>query len=392
MDGQQTKPSETVAPADGADPVAPSVDLTTTVTGEPPVEDEFDFEAHRRTAVDQYELVREGFEECAQAVRSVLKTVLELANIEPLSIEARAKEIESFGKKAITPAESDPSTPKYPSPLEDITDLSGARVITFLLADVEKVNELIEHEFDVVEKSTKAGLLGEGQKLGYQSVHYLVKFSEARCNLPEYARFKGRITEIQVRTILQHGWAEIEHDIQYKAASTLPDSIRQRFMSLAGLVEIADREFQAISNENERVRKDARRLVTLGQLDDVEITPDALKAFLDSKYSEDKRMSDWRYGWTARILKRLGFQNFGEVNTAISQYGDGDRISRLLWGSRQGQLSRFENVLLAALGEEYITRHPIGGEGHATWQRRLLGRLEDAGIETGTYHLPNKAG
>jgi hypothetical protein len=92
----------------------------------------FDFDAHRRRAVDEYEAVRDIYEECAQAVRSVLKTVLEIEHVRTLSIEARAKDVESFGKKSIRPSEDDPDKPRYADPLRDITDLSGARVITFL--------------------------------------------------------------------------------------------------------------------------------------------------------------------------------------------------------------------------------------------------------------------
>ena len=138
------------------------------------------------------------------------------------SLEARAKSIESFGDKAVQPSPQDPNKPKYSEPLGQITDLAGARVITFLLDAVDQVNEIIEKEFEIVEKSTRSGLMEEGEKLGYQSVHFLVKFSDARCDLPEYARFKDLVTEIQVRTILQHAWAEIEHDIQYKAVEAIP--------------------------------------------------------------------------------------------------------------------------------------------------------------------------
>jgi ppGpp synthetase/RelA/SpoT-type nucleotidyltranferase len=381
MEDAQPEAQEETASGDRLEGVHPSALGVDSDATEQPADPGFDFDAHRRKAVDQYETERESFEECAQAVRSVLKTVLEVERIETLSIEARAKEIESFGKKAITPAEDDPGQPKYADPLSEITDLAGVRVITFLLAAVEKVNGLIEREFEVVEKSTKSGLFEEGQKLGYQSVHYLVKFSPARCALPEYARFEGRTTEIQVRTILQHGWAEIEHDIQYKAISTIPDSIRRRFMSLAGLVEIADREFQAISDEDERMRKDARRLVGLGKLDEVEITADSLKAYLDSKYGSDRRMSAWSYSWVTRMLKRLGFENFGEVDTAVSQYND-DQVSRVLWGSRQGQLSRFENVLVAALGEEFFIRFRPG---HPDFYRGMLEKLRAANVHVGTY-------
>jgi ppGpp synthetase/RelA/SpoT-type nucleotidyltranferase len=83
-------------------------------------------------------------------------------------------------------------------------------------------------------------MLWEKERFGYQSIHYLVQVSEARVALAEYARYRAMIAEIQVRTILQHAWAEIEHDIQYKSSVAMPSVIRRRFMSLAGLLEIAD--------------------------------------------------------------------------------------------------------------------------------------------------------
>jgi hypothetical protein len=189
---------------------------------------------------------------------------------------------------------------------------------------------------------------------------------------------------------VQHAWAEIEHDIQYKAVETIPTSIRRRFMALSELLEIADREFQAISDDDEHGRTDARHLLAAGQLDRVEITPDVLKAYLDSKYMPDGRMADWSYAWATRLLKRLGFENFGQVDDAIGGYDD-DRISRLLWGGRRGQLSRFEDVLLAAMGEDFITRHPWSSAepswGWPNRRRNHLERLAAAGIPIGSYSI-----
>jgi hypothetical protein len=223
----------------------------------------------------------------------------------------------------------------------------------------------------------------EEQRLGYQSVHYLVRFSPARCDLPEYRRFAELVTEIQVRTILQHAWAEIEHDIQYKAVAAIPLSIRRRFTSLAGLLEIADREFQTISNDDADQRTDARRLIDRGELERVEITGDALKAYLDKWYGADGRMSPWGYDWTAGVPKNMGFDTLGDVDIAISGYDD-DKVSRAVSGSRQGQLTRFELVLLAAMGEDYIRRHPWyeGDEGwFAMAQRGNIDKLKAAGID-----------
>lgn len=345
---------------------------------------EFDFNAHRQQALEAYQAVRQQYQDCAEAAESVLKAALEAASIRVHTLESRAKDPESLARKASLPSEQDPAQPKYTEPLRQITDLAAIRVITFLLDDVDKVNAQVEEQFNVSEKVNKSGLLVEQEKLGYHSVHYLVGFTPERLAMPEYARHRDLVIEIQVRTILQHAWAEIEHDIQYKAIETIPAVIRRRFMALAGLLEIADREFQAVSDEDQRVRVAALRHVALGDLAAVEITQEALKAYLDRKLGADGRMTPFSYEFEARILRRLGFSNLQELDDAITGYDD-DRISRLLHGNRQGQLTRLEDVLLASLGAAFVERHPwTHGEYGDPWRRILaqkLERLREAGIE-----------
>lgn len=363
-------------PALEGDPGEASVDV-----GAAEESELFDFDLHRQKAVDAYQTHRPLYEDCSREVGAVLQAALEAANIRVHTLESRAKELESFGRKASRPSEKDPERPKYPEPLHDITDLAGARVITFLLDDVDRVSAQIESEFRVIEKINKSGLLVQEEKLGYHSIHYLVAFSDRRRAMPEYARFGELTAEIQVRTILQHAWAEIEHDIQYKAVETIPSPIRRRFMALAGLMEIADREFQAVSDEDEQVRTNARNLIERGDLDQVELTEDSLKTYLDRRLGPDGRMTAFSYEWTARVLKRVGFSNLRQLDDAIAGYDD-DRISRVVWGSRQGQISRLEDVLVASLGERFIERHPWGGEDwFAPRVQSRLERLRRAGIE-----------
>jgi hypothetical protein len=190
------------------------------------------------------------------------------------------------------------------------------------------------------------------------------------------------------RRILQHAWAEIEHDIQYKAVGALPTQVRRRFTALAGLVEIADRELQAIEDEDRRIRAEARRSVDNGQLDRVEITADSLQAYLDRKYGPDRRMSLWSCGWAASLLLRLGFSSLGEVDRCIGEFDD-DLISRTLHGARQEQMSRFEDVLLASMGQNSIERHPWVRDGGASWfessANKRLQRLRQIGVEIGEF-------
>lgn len=236
-------------------------------------------------------------------------------------------------------------------------------------------------------------------RFGYQSKHYLVKHLDTRAALPEYTRFSDRIAEIQVRTILQHAWAEIEHDIQYKSSSVLPRTIRRRFGALAGLIEIADREFQAIDDENRAIQVEARHKIDVGgDLEKVEVTADSLRAFLGKNYGADGRVSDFSYRWAASLLLDLGFTNLAEVETAIHNYND-NHISRVAYGWRQGQLTRFEAVLLASMGEAFILAHswalsPSADGWYVKYLLSKLDKLKAAEVPIGSYrpaHYPESA-
>jgi putative GTP pyrophosphokinase len=244
---------------------------------------------------------------------------------------------------------------------------------------------MLQAEFRIVERSDKGAELIAAERFGYQSIHYLVKLSAARARLPEYQPFAGTIAEIQVRTILQHAWAEIEHDIQYKSSAVIPVQIHRRFMALSGMLEIADREFQGIQDADHQLTVEARARVEGGDLDRVEITPDALKAFLDKRIGPDGRMSEYTYDWTARMVRDLGFRTLQQVEKCIDGYGD-DQLSRIVTGGRQGQTVRFEFMLLAGMGENFIKRHSYGA---SDWfqerQRKALEALGKEGISVGHY-------
>jgi putative GTP pyrophosphokinase len=349
---------------------------------------EFDFDAHRESAVSQYRIIRPTYDQLAEVAKRLLTATLNSAHIKYHSIEARAKTVDSFGDKAAEPSESNPMKPKYPEPLKQITDMAGIRVITFLPRTVQKVCKHIEQEFDVLKEIDKATELEDELKLGYQSVHFLVKMHPDRAHLSEYRPYSDLILEIQVRTLLQHAWAEMEHDIQYKSTITIPTSIKRRFMALAGLLEIADREFQTLQDEDERLRQQARRSIESGDFT-VEITPDTLKSYLDKKLGSDGRMSRWVYEYTANLLRRIGFKTLSQVEECIAGYDD-DQVSRILWNTRQGQVSRFEDTLLAAMGTNFITRHPwYTDEGFVARRMERLDRLRNASIPIGAYDPSN---
>ncbi len=183
---------------------------------------EFSFERHKVAAIFEYLKIRPYYEQLCEVAKTILKEALSQRAIKIQSIEGRAKTAESFGRKATKPSEIDPQKPKYANPIEEIKDLAGVRIVAFFPSALDEIDKVIAQEFEILERSDKGErLIVEGQ-FGYNSVHYLVSFSKSRAALPEYERFSQSVWEIQVRTVLQHAWAEIEHDIQYKSTSVIP--------------------------------------------------------------------------------------------------------------------------------------------------------------------------
>jgi putative GTP pyrophosphokinase len=134
--------------------------------------------------------------------------------------------------------------------LDEVTDIVGIRVITHFEDEVDRIGSLIEREFaiDRVNSVDKRKAL-DPDRFGYLSLHYVCGLNNARLALSENKGCEDLKCEIQVRSILQHAWAEIEHDLGYKSNNAVPAPIRRRFSRLAGMLEIADVEFS-------RLRKD----------------------------------------------------------------------------------------------------------------------------------------
>jgi putative GTP pyrophosphokinase len=189
----------------------------------------------------KYDLNQITLQEFQAKAELLLMELLRAKSINFHQITSRLKTKESLSKKII-------NKQGY-SCLEDVTDIVGCRVITYFEDEVDRVAEIIEKEFEIDLENSVDKRKIEYDRFGYLSLHYVVKFNANRLNLTEYKRFKDYKFEIQIRSILQHSWAEIEHDIGYKGKFSIPDIVKRRFSRIAALLETADIEFV-------RLRKD----------------------------------------------------------------------------------------------------------------------------------------
>lgn len=345
----------------------------------------FDFEQHRQYAVEAYGRKRHLYQGFLTVMNKILHDTLAEHGIKVASVESRLKEEESFGNKVVEPHPKDPNQPKYKNPLNDVQDMVGLRVITLVLKTLDEIDAVLLKEFHIHERTDKSDVLKEEERFGYQSVHYIVSLMENRTTLTEYRRYQGLVAEIQVRTVLQHAWAEVEHDIQYKSIETIPAPYRRRFLALAGMFELADRELNSLQAEDQALQKSAQQSVQHGELDEVAITPESLKTYLDERLGADGRMTPLKYDQTVRMVQQLGFNDLRQIDRCISGY-DADVITRLIWNARLGQSARFEALLLAGMGEEFLKRHPDHmQESFVTRSRDQLHVLKKANIAIGSY-------
>ncbi|HEX7483701.1 MAG TPA: hypothetical protein VF281_00970 [Candidatus Saccharimonadales bacterium] len=174
------------------------------------------------------------------SLNNLIEELLLRDNIQIHSVTHRVKDAKSVLRKLS-------SNPDKYSGITDLTDLLGIRIITYFPQDVDIVAEVMKRELKIDTKNSidKRKLL-EPNQFGYLSLHFVAELKPSRAQLAEYSRFTKIKFEIQIRSILQHAWAEIEHDLGYKAEGAVPNDMKRNFSRLAGLLELADEEFERI--------------------------------------------------------------------------------------------------------------------------------------------------
>lgn len=202
-------------------------------------------------------------------LHQLLSELLNGNNIRTHLVESRVKTVESFMSKVMRDGKH------YSNPIDDITDQCGLRIILFYPSDVDIASKLIDDELHVLpEYSIDKRTLLETDQFGYLSVHKVITLRENRSKLKEWSSFNSLKAEIQIRTVLQHSWAAISHELQYKHEKEIPSTFRRKLVRLSGLLELADEEFQDL--------KDQRKELVTQLTDDIAASNLSIELNLDS--------------------------------------------------------------------------------------------------------------
>ena len=213
----------------------------------------------KKTLENRYNNYFPVFNTVLQAIEKKLKGVVSLAS--GPTFKSRVKDFYSYYRKLIRVK---PNHIFSDNKLPVLTDMMGIRIICAFLEDISVAEQQILNVFDVIEIEKKGAAL-TFKEFGYESVHILIKIPEEIASiavsmgvpLPEDC-----VCEIQIRTILQDAWAEVEHELVYKSEFSPFDlPLKRKLASINASLSLADIIFQEIRDYQNKLNQeiDCRR-------------------------------------------------------------------------------------------------------------------------------------
>ncbi|RRO82293.1 hypothetical protein CXF45_01955 [Corynebacterium bovis] len=323
-----------------------------------------DQKSRDHAALDDLDSWLAGHPTAARDLQSLVAEELRDAGIAFDQVSVRVKDRHSYLAKLANPAY--PEYRDFPS----AHDILGIRVTTFHSSALPQLLDVIGSMFDVVRVVDKASETAQAGEFGYASQHVIARVREE--TLPDIA---GRLVEVQLRTVLQHAWAEFEHDIRYKNPQAgLSPRIHRAFTLAAGLIELADQQFDDIAAALE---------VGTRSPDDAELTtqtlPGVLTMLLGSEYPTSRAEY---YGFAVDMLAANGITTIGELEALCAPARVQSLRDTMRYSFHPGQVRFIDDLLLHTYGREHIQRTVHIGEDPSSRPGRLGNRWQRMGQRT----------
>ena len=179
------------------------------------------------------------YEEVLARFQDWLHGILQGAPGHP-TVKARLKTFDSFYRKHLKRLQKPGADPKD----IDGHDLLGVRVVCPFMEDLKAVEGILGEHLEILERESK----GEEQsfrEFGYKSTHLLVRIPPAIA--AAFPLQLPPVCEVQLRTLLQDAWAEVEHELVYKVEFTpFDEALRRKLAALNANLTLSDIIFQEI--------------------------------------------------------------------------------------------------------------------------------------------------
>lgn len=277
----------------------------------------------------------DSFEQAAVELQLVVSELVADLLVPIHVVTARAKRPSSLRSKC--------RRKNYDNPAVQATDLLAVRVITYSKNDIDDVARRLRTMLHVSEtKSRDARKELAENEFGYRSIHLVARLRghDARGVAIGRSWF-----EVQVRSILDHAWSEIEHEAVYKSGVLFPADVRRRFKAVAASLEVLEDAFVALAAEHDKLIIRYRGEYLAGTSMEQRFDVARLEAFLEIEFPSG-------VGWRAAAKAGNPFPH-GSANTAIEALDaanlvTGRRLAAILAGES------FRNAVLEFAAIERI--------------------------------------
>jgi len=184
-------------------------------------------------------------------LQAQIEKVFKKTSIYP-SIKSRVKSFKSYYRKKITKTKDT----GFPEVGCAIPDMLGIRIVCPFLEDIKEIETTLGREFQILDYEQKGS--SSFREFGYESTHLLIKVPPKiikNHNLEE-----DLVCEVQIRTILQDAWAEVEHELVYKAEfSPFDEPLKRKLAALNANLTLSDIIFQEIRNYQRQLHLELKK-------------------------------------------------------------------------------------------------------------------------------------
>jgi len=268
-----------------------------------------------------YEEIILKYKEVEKIAVEQLEQELSHARLDIMQLPHRIKSWQSVEGKLL-------KKPDRYSKVSDLTDILGIRIVCYFLSNVDEAADLVRRVFDVdTENSDDKRMSMSANSFGYVSLHMICTLRKDKGYPEEIANLKF---EIQLRTMLQHAWAEIEHDLGYKTFLEIPREVRREFARIAGLLEIADDSFENIKNSLSKYENETLERIRTDSAGDMTLDTHTLNTFMEHSqvitglYDEMASMTCGKVVHVGAegylpLLGQLGLETLGDLHALVEE-------------------------------------------------------------------------
>lgn len=288
---------------------------------------------------------RPEYEAAADAIRQCIVARLRDDGLNHHDVRARVKTPQSAQEKLSRRDKA--GQLRYPGGPSRLDDLIGVRVILFVETDINAVAIALTSQFICLDDEDKTAVNRKSGGIGYAGRHLTL---EVPAENPPVGceNYRGQRFEVQLRTVLQHAWAEFEHDIRFKGTHVDNAEISRAFTMASTLIELADQQFVNISDILKRIQSQSAAGAS------ALLEADSLQLLLDRVFPAYPHSKAGQYHWLVKVLAANGFASVASLETWLVDSDARTLAQTMGYRFMPGQVRVVDDLLLKTLGEDYI--------------------------------------